>query len=149
MNIINVVNKKLIVEKSAKDNSFIKTNIDTINAIYIVKNDNKNLETPMWEIYIITDFDDNIKIYNSDNEFIAKNEFKKLTSKLKRVDDNFKSYYSKCINMNKVISVGWHKVPFKYIACVDFKNRSFKFRTFSEEFDKIIEDWSKVEKLSN
>ena len=28
MNIINVVNKKLIVEKSAKDNSFIKTNID-------------------------------------------------------------------------------------------------------------------------
>jgi len=146
MNIINVVNKKLIVEKSAKDNSFIKTNIDTINAIYIVKNDNQNLETPMWEIYIITDFDDNIKIYNSDNEFIAKNEFKKLTSKLKRVDDNFKSYYSKCINMNKVISVGWHKVPFKYIACVDFKNRSFKFRTFSEEFDKIIEDWSKVEK---
>ena len=149
MNIINVVNKKLIVEKSAKDNSFIKTNIDAINVIYIVKNDNQNLETPMWEIYIITDFDDNIKIYNSDNEFIAKNEFKKLTSKLKRVDDNFKSYYSKCINMNKVISVGWHKVPFKYIACVDFKNRSFKFRTFSEEFDKIIEDWSKVEKLSN
>jgi len=146
MNIINVVNKKLIVEKSAKDNSFIKTNIDAINVIYIVKNDNQNLETPMWEIYIITDFDDNIKIYNSDNEFIAKNEFKKLTSKLKRVDDNFKSYYSKCINMNKVISVGWHKVPFKYIACVDFKNRSFKFRTFSEEFDKIIEDWSKVEK---
>ena len=146
MNIINVVNKKLIVEKSAKDNSFIKTNIDAINVIYIVKNDNQNLETPMWEIYIITDFDDNIMIYNSENEFIAKNEFKKLTSKLKRVDDNFKSYYSKCINMNKVISVGWHKVPFKYIACVDFKNRSFKFRTFSEEFDKIIEDWSKVEK---
>ena len=48
--------------------------------------------------------------------------------------------------MNKVISVGWHKVPFRYMACVDFKNRSFKFRTFSEEFDKIIEDWSKVEK---
>ena len=95
MNIINVVNKKLIVEKSAKDNSFIKTNIDAINVIYIVKNDNQNLETPMWEIYIITDFDDNIMIYNSENEFIAKNEFKKLTSKLKRVDDNFKSYYSK------------------------------------------------------
>ena len=146
MNIINVVNKKLIVEKLGKDSGFIKINIDAINVIYIVKNDNQNLETPMWEIYIITDFDDNIKIYNSDNEFIAKNEFKKLTSKLKRVDDNFKSYYSKCINMNKVISVGWHKVPFKYIACVDFKNRSFKFRTFSEEFDKIIEDWSKVEK---
>lgn len=146
MNIINVVNKKLIVEKSAKDNSFIKTNIDAINAIYIVKNDNLNLKTPMWEIYIITDFDDNIMIYNSDNEFIAQKEFKKLTSKLKKVDDNFKSYYSKCINMNKVISVGWHKVPFRYMACVDFKNRSFKFRTFSEEFDKIIEDWSKVEK---
>jgi len=149
MNIINVVNKKLIVEKLGKDSGFIKINIDAINVIYIVKNDNQNLETPMWEIYIITDFDDNIMIYNSDNEFIAKNEFKKLTSKLKKADDNFKSYYSKCINMNKVISVGWHKVPFKYMACVDFKNRSFKFRTFSEEFDKIIEDWSKVEKLSN
>ena len=148
MNNINVTNKKLIVEKSAKENGYIKINIDTINAIYMVKNDNQNLENPEWMICVITDFDDKVMIYNSDNEFITRNEFLNLTSKLKKVDSNFKNYNSKCINLNKVISVGWHKVPFKYIACVDFKNRSLKFRTFSEEFDKLIEDWGKVDKTA-
>ena len=148
MNFIKVTDKKLVVEKSEKENSFIKINIDTIDAIYMKINDNQNLENPEWNIYVMTDYDDKIMIYKSDNEFITKNEFLNLTAKLKKVDSNFKNYNLKCINLNKVISVGWHKVPFKYIACVDFKNRSLKFRTYSEEFDKLINDWSKVDKTT-
>lgn len=148
MNFIKVTDKKLIVEKSGKDNSYIKINIETINAIYMAINNNQNLENPEWNIYVMTDSDDKVLICNSNNEFTARNEFRNLTSRLKKVDLNFKNYGSKCINMKKVISVGWHKVPFKYIACVDFKKGSLKFRTFSEEFDKLIEDWGKVDKTT-
>lgn len=141
MNEINfeIKNKELIVYNRLK-NKNIKCNIDTIDAIYLSRINNIESEHRLLAICAMTDFDDKMLIYKSTDNRQVKEIYKSLIKTLRKEDSNFINYYPRCINMKKVQSVGWNKIPFKYIATIDFGNKIIQFKTFEDEFNNIIED---------
>ena len=136
--------RKLVVENTDKDRSNTVIKFDNINAIYVAGNN--NIENPELAIYVMTDFDEKVLIYKSEYALRVRSMYRKLASALNKMDSNFKDYFPKCINLSKVKCVEWQKVPFKYIAIVEFKNRSLRFKTYEDEFNKIIDDWSSIQK---
>lgn len=125
-------------EKEHKNHFY---DINSINAIYISKTKEATALYPEFGLYMTTDFDEKALVYKTEDELKVVKAYENLIKELKTINAEFKDYFPKCINMKKVQSIGWKKVPFKYLAEVDFGKNSIQFRTTNDEFDKMIGDW--------
>lgn len=134
------INDKQLIANNTKDSKQINCSVDSINAIFISKISNSEAKQQELAIRAITDYDDKMLIYKSTDQEQVKAAYKSLVKTLKAENPCFRNYFPRCINMEKVHSIGWNKVPFKYIATIDFGKSTLQFRTFENEFNKLIED---------
>ena len=102
-----------------------------INDIEMINISHSEIEKNKYAIYLSTSWETAELYFRTSDELLIKNEFKKLCSELNKVNQNFKEYFPRCFNFEKIKQVKKSGLLSHKIELIFNSGNSVEFKTNS------------------